>query len=265
MVFGYKMLDSLREIWRYRALVAALTTRHVSQRYRGSVLGFFWSLLNPLCLMLVYTLVFSYYIRFSQVEHYTLFLFVGLLPWLWASSAISEGTSAVVSSGHLITKSMFPPQILPLVAVLSTLVNFILTLPVLILFLLFGGIGLHWSIVILPVIVIIQFVLLTGIALVLSAFNVKFRDVQHVVANLLSLLFFLCPVLYPVSVVPERFQFTMLLNPFALLTIFYHQVLLEGVFPSFQHLLLLAALAGVLLGVGLLVFNKYRESFAENL
>lgn len=259
------MFASLREIWRFRALVSALTARHVAQRYRGSLLGYLWSLLNPLCLMLVYTLVFAYYIRFSEVENYTAFLFVGLLPWLWFTSALSEGTTSVVSSGHLITKSMFPAQVLPTVAVLSSMINFLLTLPVLFLFLLLSGIGLGAPALLLPVVILLQLFFLVGASLILAALNVQYRDVQHVVANVLTLLFFLSPILYPVEIVPARFQFTMLLNPLAVFTSTYHQLLFQGSWPSIYALVYLSAWSLLVLGVGLLVFNRYRENFAESL
>jgi len=128
------MFHNIKELYRYRSLVWALVVRHLATRYRGSVLGFMWSFLNPLCLMLIYSLVFKYYIRFSGVENYTIFLFCGLLPWLWFSSSLSESTSSIVSSGHLITKSMFPAHILPTVSVITNLINFILSLPLLFIF-----------------------------------------------------------------------------------------------------------------------------------
>jgi len=111
------MNRNLVELWRYRALIWALSCRYLNTRYRGSFLGFFWSFLNPLCLILVYSLVFTYYIRFDSVGNYTLFLFTGLLPWLWFSSGLLEATAAISSGGSLITKAIFPPQILPVVAI----------------------------------------------------------------------------------------------------------------------------------------------------
>ena len=127
------MFHNLTELYRYRALVWALVGRHLATRYRGSVLGFVWSFLNPLCLMAVYTVVFKYYMRSNVVEHYSLFLFCGLLPWQWVASSAVEGTNSLVSSGHLITKSMFPAHILPVVSVVTNLVHFLLALPLLVL------------------------------------------------------------------------------------------------------------------------------------
>jgi len=257
------MLKNLEELWKYRALIWALAVRHIAMRYRGSLLGFFWSFLNPLCLMLVYTLVFKYYIRFDQVNNYTIFLFCGLLPWLWLSSGLIEGTSAIVSGGHLITKSMFPAHILPAVATITTMVNFLLSLPLLVFFMLLLGADFHWTLLLLPVPIAVQFVMQYGLTLFLGALNVHFRDVQHILGNLLTFVFFLCPIIYPAKVVPERFRFTLDLNPLAQLTQIYHALIMDGSLPALYPALYVAAFTLLCLAVGNLVYNHYRESFAE--
>jgi len=241
----------------------ALAQRHLAQRYRGSLLGFLWSIINPLCLMLVYVLVFHYYMRSNLVEHYPIFLFCGLLPWIWSSSALMEGTSSIVQSGHLITKSMFPAQLLPMVAVLTTMVNFVLSLPLLFVFMFASGVTFKLTLLALPFLVLLQFLLLSGCVLLLSSLNVVFRDVQHILGNLLSFLFFLCPIVYPASIVPEQLRFSLYLNPLALLTQFYQQVILDGTLPPAAHVGYLLAVSAVIILVGNLVFCRHRESFAE--
>jgi ABC-type polysaccharide/polyol phosphate export permease len=257
------MLIELQELYRFRALVTALTVRHLAVRYRGSFFGFLWSFLNPLCLMLVYTLVFKFYIRFDNVNNYTIFLFCGLLPWLWISSGLLEGTTSIISSGHLITKSMFPAHILPAVAVITSMINFLLSLPLLFIFMAVAGMSFHWSLLLLPVVVVLQAFFLLGAGLALSALNVQFRDVQHIVGNLLTFLFFLCPILYPITQVPERFHFTMDYNPLAQMTIFYQKLILDGVLPSLWDWAFLSSFVLVSMVAGSLVFRRYRESFAE--
>ncbi|MCB0332117.1 MAG: ABC transporter permease [Bdellovibrionales bacterium] len=257
------MLAFFSEAYRYRGLVAALVTRHLAARYRGSVLGFLWSFLNPLCLMLVYTLVFRYYVRFDSVDNYTIFLFCGLLPWIWLSSGLIEGTSSIVASGSLITKSLFPAHLLPIVSVLTAMIHFVLSLPLLFLFMLIAGLPFHLTLFLLPLVVLAQFLILCGLCLALSALNVYFRDVQHVVANVLNLLFFLCPIIYPLTSVPDRFQFTMVYNPFAVLTTMYQQVVLEGVFPSLFGIAFVFLFSLVVLSVGIAIFDRHREGFAE--
>lgn len=257
------MITHLKELYKFRALIWALTIRHLSVRYRGSVLGFLWSLLNPLCLMLVYTLVFKFYIRFDNVEHYTIVLLCGLLPWIWLSSAFNEGTSAIVSSGHLITKSMFPAHVLPTVSVIATGINFLLSLPILFVFMLIGGLEFHWTLFLLPVLIALQFMLLLGAVIALGAVNVQFRDVQHVVANGLTFLFFLCPIVYPAKSVPEKFSFLLKYNPFALLTMAYTQVVVDGIVPPLAAFGVIFSSVLICLFLGYKVFESYRESFAE--
>ena len=259
------MLESVKQVWQFRALVGALVRRHIATRYRGSVFGFLWSLLNPLCLMAVYTLVFSYYMRFNGGPHYHLMVFAGLLPWIWTSSSLIEGTASLVNSGHLITKSMFPPQVLPVVSVAASMAHFLLALPVLALFSLAAGVPVSWTWLLVPLIVALHAIFLTGIVLGLSALNVFFRDVQHLVGNFLTLLFFMCPVVYPVSVVPENLRFLITYNPFAALTQFYQELLIEGVVPSAEALLYVAVMCVVAWFVGVTVHRHYQERFAEAL
>lgn len=257
------MTPFLAELWKYRALVFALVGRHLTSRYRGSLLGYLWSLLNPLGLMLVYTLVFRYYMRIGGVENYSVFLFTGLLPWLWTTSSLSESTNAIVGSGHLITKSLFPAQVLPTVSVLTNLIHFLLALPVLVIFMLVAGVSLHWTWLLLPFLLVLQAFFLLGLSLLLSSLNVFYRDVQHVLGNILTLLFFLCPILYPVEQVPEQFRGIIYWNPFALFTTFYHNILLEGSLPESLHIISILGVSFLFFLLGVKVFGRYREGFAE--
>ncbi len=259
------MLSLGQETWKFRALIEALVRRHVATRYRGSMFGFLWSFLNPLCLMAIYTLVFHYYMRFDGGPNYHLMVFAGLLPWIWTSSALSEGTSSIVGSGHLITKSMFPAHILPCVSVLSSLIHFVLALPMLAVFMLLAGVPVPVTWLLLPLLVALHALLINGLVLALSSLNVFFRDIQHLVGNLLTFLFFLCPVVYPASAVPERFRFLLNSNPFAVLTECYQQVLVQGVVPPLQSFVTLGAAAGISIAVGLIVYDRVCERFAEAL
>lgn len=257
------MFRILDELWRYRALVWALVVRHLNARYRGSMMGFLWSFLNPLCLIAIYSLVFKYYIRFSQVEHYTLFLFTGLLPWIWFSSAVIESTASISSGGSLITKAMFPAQVLPVVSVLTNFANFLFALPLLFAFVIYSDVALTTPLLILPLIMLIELMFIMGMALALSALNVYYRDVQHIIGNIMTFWFFLCPVIYPATSIPERFRFTLILNPVALFTQGYHDVFLQGQFPDFETLGYLSAVSLLVFLVGSMIFNRYREGFAE--
>lgn len=255
----------VEELWRSRALVAALVRRHIATRYRGSFFGFLWSFLNPLCLMGVYTLVFSHYMRVSGGPHYHLMVFSGLLPWIWTTSALTEGTSSLVSSGHLITKSLFPAHVLPFVTVSASMIHFLLALPVLCVFMILSGVPIGATWLLLPLIIFLHGLFLIGCVLALSALNVFYRDVQHLLGNFLTLIFFLCPVVYPRSNIPERVRFWFELNPFALLTEMYQMVLLEDVVPDPKQLIYLAAFSCAVLAIGVAIHQNYREQFAEAL
>jgi lipopolysaccharide transport system permease protein len=258
------MIHNLTELYRYRSLVSALVARHMVGRYRGSVLGFVWTLLNPLLLMGVYTLVFRYYIRFSEVDHYAVFLFCGLLPWIWVSGVLIESTTSIISSGHLVTKSAFPAHILPTVTLATHFIHFILSLPVLWLFLIFAGknVGIT-NILWLILIIFIQLLLLNGATLCLSALNVFYRDIQHIIGNVLNLVFFLCPIIYPFSTVPTEHQAIFLLNPFAALIHLYQQVLFDLVAPDLNVIFYLGLWATTFLVIGNAVFDKYKEEMVE--
>jgi lipopolysaccharide transport system permease protein len=259
------MFIVLQELWRSRTLVDALVRRHIATRYRGSFFGFLWSFLNPLCLMGVYTLVFSHYMRVAGGPNYHIMVFAGLLPWIWSTSALHEGTSSLVSSGHLITKSMFPAHVLPCVSVLSSMIHFVLALPILVVFMFFAGVPVTTTWLLLPLIVLLHGVFLLGVVLGLSALNVFYRDVQHLLGNILTFVFFLCPVVYPRTNIPERARFWIELNPLALVTEFYQMVLVEGVLPPLGQLFYFAVVSLGTLALGIAIHQYNREQFAEAL
>jgi lipopolysaccharide transport system permease protein len=251
------------ELWRSRTLIDALVRRHIATRYRGSVLGFLWSFLNPLCLMAVYTLVFSHYMRVAGGPNYHLMVFAGLLPWIWSTSALHEGTSSLVSSGHLITKSMFPAHVLPFVSVAASMIHFVLALPILIVFMYGAGVSVTSTWLLVPLIIAVHAVLLLGAVLGLSALNVFYRDVGHLLGNVLTFVFFLCPVVYPRTNIPERARFWIELNPLALVTEFYQMVLVEGVLPPVGQSIYFIVSAFVVLALGMWIHQRNREHFAE--
>ncbi|MBL7663362.1 ABC transporter permease [bacterium] len=257
------MFRNIKEMLQFRALIWALVGRHLHTRYRGSIFGFLWSFLNPLCLIAVYSLVFRYYIRAGNVEHYTLFLFTGMLPWIWFSSGLLGATGSISGGGSLITKAMFPPHVLPTVEVITNLANFAFALPILIGLMFAHQVYPGISMLALPLVVLIEFIFLLGLALMFSALNVRFRDLQHILGNILTLWFFLTPILYPVSNIPEQFKFTMTINPLALFTEMYQGIFLENKFPDLQNILLTAALSLLIFWLGNSVFNRHREEFAE--
>ena len=262
------MLSSLRQTFRYRALIASLVARELKARYRGSVLGFFWSFVNPLLLLLVYTFVFTVVLPAShppELEPFALFMFCGILPWTWFSSSLLEASSVLIAGGHLIRKVLFPAEVLPIVTVLAGLAHFCLGLPILAAFLLYYRVpvsltDLMWF----PVIVLIQLILTLGLALLLSALAVHFRDVRDLLSNLLTLWFFATPIIYSLSQAPEPVRRYLTLNPFTHLAVSYQEVLFRaGSFALWPQLLVVGAGSVLVFALGYFVFDRLRDTFAE--
>lgn len=263
------MLRNLRELHQYRALLWSLTQRELKARYRGSVLGFLWTFLNPTLLMLVYSLIFSFYMR-SAIEHYTYFLFVGLLPWIWFSTSIGAGASAISDRRDLLTKVRFPAQVLPATVVATNLANYLLSLPLMLILGAAYGVFPTWHSVFFPVVVLIQLVFTLGLTYLLSALNVAFRDLQHIVANILTLVFFVTPVLYSYHDVeaklgkhPVLANLALYGNPCAILTESYQAIFYDHQTPNLVALAGVFVLSVMLLWVSAWIFETRREEFAE--
>ncbi len=262
------MLKNLLALFRYRGLIQALVVRDLKARYRGSVLGFFWSFFNPLLLLLIYTFVFTKVmvgIHPAEMEPYALFMFCGILPWTWFSSSLIESSNTLIAGGNLIKKVLFPAEVLPIVTVLANMVHFFLGLPIMAVFLIYyqrplDPVELLW----LPVIVLIQLVLTTGLALFLSALTVHFRDLKDLLGNLLTLWFFATPIIYPMQLAPADLRWMLNLNPFTHLVISYQEVLFfPGPHGHWKWLLALGAMSVMVFLAGYFVFDRLRDSFAE--
>jgi ABC-type polysaccharide/polyol phosphate export permease len=270
-------LSQLQELYRYRSLTWNLVARELKARYRGSVLGFLWSFLNPLLLMSVYTLVFSVYLRWGMEDH-VVYLGSGLLPWLWFSSSLLDSTGSIIGGGNLIKKVLFPAEVLPFVTVLSNFFNFLFSLPILFLFVILFNRPITPALLVLPVIMLIQMLLLFGLGLLFSALCVHYRDIQHILGNFLTLWFFLTPIVYPshqIAIVSqliaeskhpilgELVTIPVKCNPMTPLTMAYQKIFYFGEFPDFGPLALIALIAILAYFLGASIFERYRVMFAE--
>jgi lipopolysaccharide transport system permease protein len=261
------MWANLRQLPRYRALIQSLVARELKARYRGSILGFFWSFINPLLLLLIYSFVFTYIIpaRAPGHEPYALFMFCGILPWTWFTASLLESSNVLIAGGNLIKKVLFPAEILPIVSVLANMVHFFLGLPILGAFLLYYARPLStpelaWF----PVVVLVQLVLTLGLALILSALTVHFRDLRDILSNVLTFWFFATPIIYPMLLAPPELRRFLNLNPFTHLAISYQEVLFyEGPFGHWKWLLALGIASVALFLFGYFLFDRLRDSFAE--
>ena len=262
------MFHNLRQLVRYRGLIESLVARELKARYRGSVLGFFWSFINPLLLLLIYSFVFAVVIPGAhpkEIEPYALFMFCGILPWTWFSASLLESSNVLISGGNLIKKVLFPAEILPIVSVLANMVHFFLGLPVVAVFLIYYGRPLQFSeLVWFPVVVFVQLLLTLGLALILSALTVHFRDIRDILTNLLTFWFFATPIIYPMSLAPPFGRRLLNLNPFTHLAISYQEILFyEGPFGHWKWLLALLVASAALFLFAYFIFDRLRDSFAE--
>ncbi len=270
------MFHNLAHLLRYRALIQSLVTRELKARYRGSVLGFFWSFINPLLLLLVYSFVFTFVMPAAhdpRIEPFALFMFCGILPWTWFSSSLAESAGVLISGGNLIKKVLFPAEILPIVSVLANMVHFLLGLPILAGFLIYSlpSGRLHpGELALFPLVVAVQLLLTLGFALILSALTVHFRDIRDILSNLLTFWFFATPIIYPYFLFedpahPGLWQAKLLkLNPFTHLAITYQEILFfDGPVGHLRWLLLLGAISVLFFLFGYFVFDRLRDTFAE--
>lgn len=196
----------------YGWLLYSLVIRDLRGRYKGSVLGFFWTFLNPLLLMLTYSIVFGYFLQVNAPA-YPVFILSGLLPWIWFSTALLQGSTSILEGASYVGKTIFPTPVLPLVPVLAGMVNYLLSLPLLLLLLLAFRLPLGWGLVCFPVLVLIQALLLSGLTMALSALSVTFRDTQHLLGHIVTILFFMMPIMYPLTAIPERARWIVEHNP----------------------------------------------------
>jgi ABC-type polysaccharide/polyol phosphate export permease len=264
------LFSNLANLFRYRGLIQSLVARELKARYRGSALGFVWSFVNPLLLLLIYTYVFTAVMpnETEGVQPYALFMFCGILPWTWFSSSLSESANSLIAGGNLIKKVLFPAEVLPIVSVLTNMVHFFLGLPILIAFLIvYQRFPRPENLLWFPVAVLVQLVFTVALALILSALSVLFRDIKDILANLLTLWFFATPIIYPwFQPSVQKFHTFFDINPFTHLAVTYQEVLFfnQGPVGHWKWLLGYLGVGSVLLFLaGYWLFDRLRDSFAE--
>ncbi|WP_342374633.1 ABC transporter permease [Myxococcus stipitatus] len=260
------MIRLVRELYQYRGLLLSLVQRELKARYRGSFLGFLWTFLNPTLHMMVYALLFTVVMK-QNIPNFPFFMFVGLLPWIWFSTSLGGGASAISDRRDLMTKVRFPAQVLPTTVVLTNLSNYLLSLPLMVGLGLFYGQAPTWHILAFPAVVVIQLIFTLALTYILAAINVTFRDLQHIVNNLLTMWFFMTPVLYPISTIKDDSlrDVVMTLNPMSSLLVSYQAIFYEHRWPDPGPLAALAVFSLVLMWGASSIFESRREDFAESI
>lgn len=258
------MLQNLKELYKYRELLWVLTQREIKVRYKQTVLGVLWAILQPLSLMLIFTLVFSYFTKInSEGLPYPIFSYAALLPWTFFQTAVQFGSMSVVNNSGLVTKIWFPREILPLSAIFAALVDFLIAGIILLAMIFFYNISPTWNLLWILLLIPLQLIITIGIIFFASALVVIFRDLKFAVPLLLQLLFYGTPIIYSINNIPDRFFKLILANPLTGLIDSYRQVLLQGNPPQFYYLFSSTVIGTILLITGYLFYKKVDKKFAD--
>ena len=252
----------IKEIYNYREFLKTNVKKDIRGKYKGSFLGVLWSFLNPLLMVLVYALVFPYIMR-TNVDNYLVYLITGVIPWNFFTTCITTGCNCVWINGGIIKKVYFPREILPISVVAAGLINFLISCVIILLFVLFGGIGFSVQLLWLPLIAIIQSALSLGLLFILSAINVYVRDAEYIINFFITMLFYATPVLYSTSLFPEKFRWILYLNPMTTIINSYRDIFYYKTMPDLVSLLTVLAASIILTIIGALIFKKLKKGFAE--
>jgi ABC-type polysaccharide/polyol phosphate export permease len=266
-------MGHLRELVQYRELILNLTIRELKARYKSSALGFLWSLLNPLGMMLVFTFVFTVMWPNNPMEKYPLFLLCGLLPWNFFSAGVMASVNSIVGNANLVKKVYFPREALPASTVLANLVNFLLGLVVLFAALIIFRVNFSPWLWLLPFVILIQACFILGIGLILSTLNVYYRDTAMIMDTVMLAWFFLTPVVYPITRLPDSYtvfgitlnvhRLVYILNPMASLIAAYRDLLYWGYRTDLDFLLRTAVTSLAILAFGYWFFVHFSSRFGE--
>ena len=259
----------ISSVFRYRELLWQMVGREVKARYKQSILGYFWVILNPLAQMLVMSFAFSIILRIptnsSSNIPYSIFLFVALLPWTLFSNSLSSASNSLVGSASLITKVYFPRTILVISTIIAKIIDFLFSISILIIYMIAYHIPININILWVIPIFFIQQIFTFGLALFFAASNLLYRDIQYLLGLILTLWMYLTPVIYPADIVPDRFKIFFQLNPMAVIINAYRQTILGGGVPNYTSIFIALMVSILTLYLGLLYFKSREKIFADNI
>ena len=264
-------MKNLREIYEYRQMIFSLVRKELRGRYKGSVLGFLWTFVNPILQLLVYTLVFSVIMR-AGIDKYYIFLFVALVPWIFFSASVTGGANSVIASQDLLKKIYFPREVLPISYVSSAFVNMVLSFLAVFMVLIVTGFGINpVAILYMPIIMFVEYFLALGIAMLTSALTVYFRDLEYILGIIAMAWQFLTPVMYSQQMVEAQLsEYPILLkiwnlNPMTPMINAYRDILYYKQVPELETLLSATVLGATVCVIGYLSFRRLQRGFAEEL
>ena len=255
-----------KDLYNYRELLKTSVKKDIGGKYKHSFLGVLWSFINPLLQILVYALIFPLVMKNGgSYKDYTVFMVCGLIPWAYFTTVINRASFIMIENGNILKKVYFPRSILPLSLVTSETINFLVSCIIILAFIVIKGFGISKFILFFPLVLLIQYVLLLGIALIFSAITVYMRDIQHFIGVVLQLLFYATPIVYSIDTIPENFRWILKWNPMTYIIEGYRAIFYNQTMPDLKSLGVLGIISIIILIVGYLLFNKLQKRFAEEL
>ena len=255
-----------KDLYNYRELLKTSVKKDIGGKYKHSFLGVLWSFINPLLQILVYALIFPLVMKNGgSYKDYTVFMVCGLIPWAYFTTVINRASFIMIENGNILKKVYFPRSILPLSLVTSETINFLVSCIIILAFIGIKGFGISKFILFFPLVLLIQYVLLLGIALIFSAVTVYMRDIQHFIGVVLQLLFYATPIVYSIDTIPENFRWILKWNPMTYIIEGYRAIFYNQTMPDLKSLGVLGIISIIILIVGYLLFNKLQKRFAEEL
>ena len=257
-------VNFVNELYNYREFLKTSIKKEFRGKYKKSFLGVLWSFINPLCQLLIYAIVFPFILK-NNVENYTVFLIVALMPWTFFNNTIIQSAACIVTNAGIVKKVYFPREILPISTTTSNLINFLITQLIVLFALTFSGIGFSKAIIVFPLIVILQYIFQLGLSFIFSAITVFVRDVEYIINIFMMLMFYLCPIVYNSDMIPEKFLKLFKLNPMFHIISFYRTILYEKQIPNMKEVGIMYIICIIILIIGYNIFKKLQKKFAEEL
>lgn len=254
----------IKEIIKYKEFLKTSIKKEFRGKYKKSFLGILWSFLNPCVQLIVYAIVFPF-VMGNHIDNYYVFLLVCLIPWNYFTSTLQQCCISISGNGGLINKIYFPVEILPLSTCVSTLISFLITMILVLIVIPISGIGFSINILYLPIIIIVQFIFQLGLSLIISSLNVYAKDIEYILNIILMLLFYLCPVAYSASLIPNNLLLIFKLNPMYHIINYYREILYYKMPISTNNLLIITLISIITLIIGLAIFERLKKRFAEEL
>lgn len=259
------MLQRITDILEYRDMIFNLVRRELRGKYKGSVLGFLWTYLNPLCQVIIYSAVFSVVFK-VKIEKFYLYLIVGMMPWTFFSTSVQGGANCIRAQADMVKKIYFPREVIPISFTTSTFVNMLFSFIITFLAIAMARWGFYFrALWYLPLVMIIEYILVLGLLLIVSSVTVYFRDLEHIMSVLMMAWIYLTPIMYDVSYIPGELRYIFFMNPMTPIICAYHDILYYKRIPDMHYLIQSGAVAIAILIIGFLVFARLDRGFAEEM